>query len=94
MPLDVLSNLDALNPYWQNKYGRPNYAACAFDFLELASVPNGAYVITCDVSSAAHLPVLDADFVDIGTEELPYIIDYVRHILPRWGNPAEQTAER
>lgn len=81
IPLDVMSNLDGLRPFWQNKFGKPDYAACAFDFLELANTPNGVYSITCDVSSAAHLPVLDADPVDIGREELPFIIDYVRHIL-------------
>lgn len=81
VPLDVLSNLDGLRPKWLNQFGRPDYAACAFDFLALSKVPNGVYAITADVSSTAHLPVLLTDPIDLGREELPYIIDYCRHLL-------------
>jgi len=34
-----------------------------------------------DTVRTAPLPVLPADFVQIGREELPYIFDYARHIL-------------
>jgi hypothetical protein len=81
IPLDRLYNLDTLRPGWEDTSGQPDAAACAFDELALANVPNGAYSVTVDVIRSAPLPTLGTDFIQVGKEELPYIIDYCRHVL-------------
>ncbi len=81
IPLDRLYNLDTLRPGWEDTSGTPDAAACAFDELALAKVPDGAYSITVDVIRSAPLPTLGTDFIQVGKEELPYIIDYCRHVL-------------
>lgn len=81
LPLSTLGELDSGNPYWQTGTGAPEVAACAFDLVALARVPNTVYSITCDVSQTAPLPTSDASYIQVGREELPYIFDYCRHVL-------------
>lgn len=81
LQLDTLWNLDCKRPRWMNQLGTPNLAAVAGDIIWLSKVPDIAYAVTVDTVRTAPLPVLPADFVQIGREELPYIFDYARHIL-------------
>ncbi len=81
LSLSTLNQLDSVRPYWQTGVGSPMIAACAYDLLALYQVPGAVYPITCDLSQSAPLPANGAAFIQLGTEELPYIFDYCRHIL-------------
>ena len=82
IPLDTMAALDAARPFWQNKQGRPNFAGCLYDIIALSDVPkNNSYSISCDVVRSAPLPTAPGDFIQVGYEELPYILDFARHIL-------------
>lgn len=82
LPLDIFSSLDSARPYWETRTGsRPDYAATAFDLLALSPVAQTALTVQVDMVRSAPLPVLTTDYVQIGREELPYIIDFCRHVL-------------
>lgn len=81
LPLATLHDLDSGKPTWQTTRGAPRIAACAYDLLAFYRVPDRAYTITCDLSQSAPLPATPADYIQLGTEELQYLMDYCRHIL-------------
>lgn len=82
LPLDIFSNLDSFRPYWETRQGAyADYAATAFDLLALSPVAKTPLSINVDVVRTAPLPVLTTDYIQIGREELPYIIDFCRHML-------------
>ncbi len=82
LPLDIFSNLDSARPYWESRSGPyADYAATAFDLLALSPVAQTPVTMNVDVVRSAPLPVLTTDFIQIGREELPYIVDFCRHIL-------------
>lgn len=84
IPLDIFSNLDSFRPFWETRAGAtPDYAACAFDLLALSPVAQAGTSVNvqCDVVRSAPLPVLTTDYVQIGREEISYIVDLCRHVL-------------
>ena len=81
LPLATLSSLDSSKPFWQTGVGMPAVAACAYDLVAFYRVPAASYAIACDMVQSAPLPATDADFIQLGPEELPYLFDYCRHIL-------------
>ncbi len=81
LPVTTLARLDAGTPYWQTGTGPIEKVACAYDLLAFKSVPGAVYSITCDVVQAAPLPTADGDFIQVGPEEMGYLMDYCRHIL-------------
>ena len=81
LPLDTLYALDQARYAWQNQRGLPKFAAASFDLLALAPVPNGNYGVSCDLVASAPLPATFDDYVQLGREEIPYILDYARHLL-------------
>lgn len=82
VPLDTIAALDSARPFWQSIGGNPNMAACLYDIVALTPVPkNTASAISCDVVRSAPLPVLTTDYIQVGREELPYILDMARHVL-------------
>jgi len=81
LAFDTIWNMDAARPTWMNKTGTPNFAGLAYDFLGLSHVPSGVFGMTCDVVRAAPLPTADADFIQMGREEIPYLVNYCRHVL-------------
>lgn len=80
-PLDTLACLDAADPFWRNRQRAPKIGGCIFDLLMLTEVPNGIYGVSCDVVQSAPLPQGDSDFIQMGYEEISYVIEYCRHIL-------------
>lgn len=81
LPLDTIWNLDGARPRWMNQLGTPNYCGVACDILAPSLVPDRVYGLTADLVRTAPLPALPADFIQVGREEIPYIFDYVRHVL-------------
>jgi hypothetical protein len=81
LALDTFQSLDSCRPYWQNRMGTPSIAACAYDILALADVPSTSLAMSADVIRSAPLPATTADYVQLGREEIPYLMDYCRHVL-------------
>lgn len=81
LALDTLSNLDSARPYWQNKKGRPSMAGTLYDVIGLSDVPSQPYGATADLVRSAPLPAQPLDYIQVGSEEVGYIMDYCRHIL-------------
>jgi hypothetical protein len=81
LALSTLADLDSGKPTWQTSSGRPGIAACAYDLLAFYRVPDTAYSITTELSRSAPLPAAPTDFIQVGREEIPYLLDYCRHIL-------------
>ncbi len=81
MPIDTMQALDSARPFWQNQFGVPDFCAVAYDLFALAKVPNAVFGMSADVVRSAPLPVLTTDFIQLGREEIPYLMDYCRHIL-------------
>lgn len=80
--LDTIANLDSGRPYWQSQFGTPNLAGCLYDIVALSNVPkNSNFAISCDLVQSAPLPAISSSFIQVGYEDLPYILDYARHIL-------------
>lgn len=79
--LSTLTMLDNSYPRWRMSSGMPANAGCDLDLIALASVPNSAVGISCDVLQSAPIPDSDSEFLQIGREMIPNIIDYVQHYL-------------
>lgn len=68
-------------PYWRNTSGTPaSIGVAGYNMVALADVPDGIYSVTMDVARKAPIPVLDADYVQIGREELDAVLDYSEHV--------------
>lgn len=79
--LSTLTMLDACYPRWRMLTGKPLNAGCDLDMIALAYVPDGSYGVTVDVLQSAPIPNSDSEFLQIGRELIPNIIDYVQHYL-------------
>lgn len=79
--MSTLTMLDNANPRWRMSGGKPTNCGCDLDLLAFAAVPNSDFGITCDVLQSAPIPIHDGDFLQIGREVIPLIIDYVQHYL-------------
>jgi hypothetical protein len=80
VPINALQDADANDPGWENRTGTPNDAAIYRDMIAFRPVPDAIYGITADVLRPAPIPALDADFVQLGPEQLDAVIDYAHHI--------------
>jgi hypothetical protein len=79
--LTTLAAMDAGKPTWGTGTGKPDAAGCAYDILALSKPPDSAlYSIMCYLSQTAPLPAVDGDFIQVGREELGYLMDYCRHV--------------
>jgi len=79
--LDSLHSLDAYRGEWQDVTGTPNtLAAAGLNLIALSPVPDGVYSVTMDVIRNTPIPTLDADFLQIGRDQLDSIIDYAEHL--------------
>jgi len=78
LPLTTIAELDAGKPNWQTGTGLPRIAGCAYDLLALYRVPSTPHDIRCEVAQTAPI---GSSFVEVGREEIPYLLDYCRHIL-------------
>lgn len=81
LPLDGINALDSAFPNWPSQTGTPTNAACAFDILALSPVADGLYSLTTDLVRCAPVPTDDFTMIQLGAEEIPYLISYCRHIL-------------
>lgn len=86
LQLDSFAAMDAAMPTWRNQTGQPQVAGAQYDFLALANVPDAVYGMTADVVQAAPLPTAGSDFIQIGYEDIPHIVDYcVHHLMFKCG---------
>ncbi len=79
--LSTITMLDSAYPRWRMTSGKPSQAGCDLDILAFSKVPDAVYGIGCDVLQSAPIPATDTDFIQIGREQIPIIVDYVQHYL-------------
>jgi hypothetical protein len=77
---DSLANMDSYNPTWQSSTGQPNSIASIRTLAALAPCPDAIYSTTFDVVCKAPIPPTDADFVQIGSEQLEPLLGYAKHL--------------
>lgn len=79
--VDTLANLDAAVQGWQGQtQALPETLATAANLMAMNPVPDGIYSVTVDVVRNAPVPSLDADFIQVGREELDAILGYAQHL--------------
>ncbi len=81
VPIDALAALDAAIPYWRNQSGMPFMGGVMNDFLVLAPVPDQVYGATVDVVQSAPLPTVGSSEIQLGLEDIDYIVNYATHML-------------
>lgn len=79
--LDAIYDWDVFDPSWQNSSGTPKRAAMlGFTMFAVKSIPDDVYSLSFDLLRKAPIPVLDADFVQLGEEQIDTILDLAEHI--------------
>lgn len=81
LPIDAFAAIDAGLPFWRNQQQRPQLAGVLYDFLAFAPTPDQAYGIAADVVQSAPIPLVAGDFIPVGPEDIPHLIDYATHYL-------------
>lgn len=80
--LDSLANLDAGQATWRNQVGQPTVAGCLYDLFTLSpGTVNQVYGVSVDLVQSAPIPVNGSDFIQLGSEDIDNLIDYVTHVL-------------
>lgn len=80
----TLQEIDAGDPNWQNivassAHAVENLILAAPNLIALSAVPDTAYSVTLDV--VRRTPIYaDADYVQLGREQLDMILDYAEHL--------------
>jgi hypothetical protein len=80
LPVDSLAAIDMAKPFWRNQTGKPTKAGVVDDLVMFDCIPDQAYGVAIDVVQVAPLPT-GADYIQIGPEDIPSIVDYAVHIL-------------
>lgn len=81
LQLDTIASLDNSAPFWRSTVSTPYSAAAAYDLVALYPVADSSnYSVSVDVVRSAPIPAL-SDYVQVGKEDLVYIMDYCRHVL-------------
>ncbi|HZM78501.1 MAG TPA: hypothetical protein VFC19_22470 [Candidatus Limnocylindrales bacterium] len=76
-----LYELDTAEPNWENEVGVPETIATpGSNILALHPIPDGLYSVTLDVVRRAPVPMIDADTIPVGREQLDAIVDYAEHL--------------
>ncbi len=111
LPITPLHDLDTYRSGWENDdTGKPTtLGTTGINLVTLSPIPDAAYTLTLDVVRPAPTPSIpfpNADFVDIGAEQIDALIDYAQHIASfkqgglefqmtgkQFGNMIEQAAK-
>lgn len=82
LPIDSLQAIDAGQYAWRNQPGPPQMAGVLYDFCAFnPGAPDQAYGIAADVVQSAPLPTAPGDFIPVGYEDIPHLLDYITHAL-------------
>lgn len=83
LPITSLYELDTSFGNWQNTEGTPLYwAPCGVNKIALYPHPPSSSVNSLELIGYQDIrPVGMGDYINIGNEELTYILDYARHYL-------------
>ena len=80
--IDSMQAIDAANVYWRNQPGPPSLVGVLYDFLAVSpGLPDRLYGVTADVIQSAPIPVNPGDYIQVGEEDLPELINYCTHYL-------------
>ena len=83
VPLNPLATLDSTLPFWRNQAARPIPFGAASLFDLLIFYPPLVQPVGASLDLITTAPVLNVsgDFVQLGKEEVEFIIDYAQHYL-------------
>jgi len=82
LQIDALASIDSGNFAWRNQSGPPAVAGVLYDIAAISpGSPNQAYGMTADVVQSAPIPTVGTDYIPLGSEDIPHIIDYATHML-------------
>jgi hypothetical protein len=79
--VDTMDNLDAGYPFWRNQVGSPLVVGEMYDMIGIYPMPDQPYGLTADVVQVAPIPLFGSDFIQLGSEDIDHLADYVQHIL-------------
>jgi hypothetical protein len=93
--IGALTEADDFLSNWQSVTGTPDTLLLTTgSLLALSAPPDGVYGITVDLVRNAPIPVLLSDYLQVGTEILDTLYDYVEHLaLFKEGGPAVQASQ-
>ena len=85
LDIDTLFSLDVGIPSWKNQTTPPpSFAIIAgvlYDYVALYPVPSSIYTVYADVIQSAPIPTSPTDYIQVGAEDVPEIINYAVHYL-------------
>jgi hypothetical protein len=80
-PIAALYELEAFAPNWQNETGTPDRCFLAgLNIIGFHKVPNAVSSVSLDILRNAPIPTGDADYLEVGREELEAILLYAQHL--------------
>lgn len=79
--LGTLSSLDSKFPFWRSQTGKPFNSAVISELVVFAQLPNNIYSAAMDIVTAAPIPKLDSDFINLSPGEIDTLTGYVQHYL-------------
>lgn len=81
MTISSLAQLSAQRPDWEGFSGTPrSLHMLNWNKFAVYPVPDGAYTITVEVIKKAPIPAADADYMQVGREQMQAIYDYAQHL--------------
>jgi hypothetical protein len=81
MNMGSVFDMDAFLGSWQAVPGPPRFAGFAgHTLLALGPNPNGIYGVTMDLAGNIPVPLSDGDYLQVGQEDLAYVLDYGQHL--------------
>ena len=82
IPTGSLMEMDGYMASWQSTTGQdPQIVSMAGkNLVVVGPVPNAVYSVTGDLVRSMPVPVIDADFLQVGSEVLDTVLDYAQHL--------------
>jgi hypothetical protein len=77
------TQLDRIKPLWMNSPGNPVYCAAYYDMVAFGPIPRPGktYSATLEVIRSAPIPSALGDYIQVGQDLIPSLIDYAQHYL-------------
>lgn len=81
MTISSLAQLSAQRPDWEGSSGTPrSLHMLNWNRFACYPVPDGEYVIELEIVRKAPIPTDDADYIQVGREQMQAIYDYAQHV--------------
>jgi hypothetical protein len=81
MTISSLAQLSAQRPDWEGSSGTPkSLHMLNWNRFACYPVPDDEYVIELEIVKKAPIPTDDADYIQVGREQMQAIYDYAQHV--------------